>query len=979
MAMRTPLSTLTRLSAAFLLVWTCIVLTGMRNLTSSDLIGGGGASLTALDTFPEWVTFTGVTGTCNNASFVRGDGVCSIPAGSGDVSSNTATSVDSEVALFSSTGGKTLKRSTGTGVTRLVSGVLSVLELSGDVVSSGSNATTIQPNAVALGTDTTGNYVADVAGTVNQIISTHTPGEGSTPTLSLATGIDATKIGAGGVTSTEFGFLSDVTSSIQAQLDSAGGSGISLTVTSLAGADAGAKLATCVSTLPATGGICDARSITGAQVISTNLTLNKANVKVLLGNATYVLSAAVRIIVSANDVDIIGMGDVSFLDATAGTGANSPISVTSSRVLLKSFKLTGCRVAGCTASGIVAAGGADVVVDNLTVAETGGQAIAFNPVTRATARNNRITNARLSGIFAGSGTAPSWIYNNDIVGTGLANVAGHAGVTINGATTVDAHIVNNYIHSVMTNGIRADGSSPNQVEITGNKVDTTGVGSPSTDGECIAVTANNVKITRNDVRNCWVSGILVFGTATDVIVAENSIGNVSISASASHAGIQLHPNALTQTNIKVLDNQVWDDQGVHTTSRSVTLTAGGTMTDILIRGNRDRTLLSAALDLGGYATIQDYDNTSAATTLVPFTKISGTLTGAQVTADTLGPTQIDETAAYALTGVVTEAGNRLRGTMTSADCQSEDVPALAHCFDTVLAQDFFCPLATGLCDTPGQLKANLTAANFPAPQSLNSAATYGRFILGANSQANATIIACVDNNTDGDCTDAGDSGLRAFVDPVDGPTFEAYPAGHLTDNIPTGFAKITKGSGGEYERLTDAGVQTYTNVKPLHSVEPMGHGFGNCTYTEGVLNTSKPVTGYFVCTDADADGFDFDWIAPDSWDAGTLTVEIAALSTNATPTGNLVMSCSGQSVRSADVIANRATTGEQTATMTFATTSKEQHATTAAITLQGTAAAGAHIYMHCDVDATGTTATMADVKIIATPKIEYAIGSRSDG
>lgn len=47
------------------------------------------------------------------------------PASGGDASTNTATSVDSEVALFSGTGGKTLKRATGTGYAKLSSGVLS--------------------------------------------------------------------------------------------------------------------------------------------------------------------------------------------------------------------------------------------------------------------------------------------------------------------------------------------------------------------------------------------------------------------------------------------------------------------------------------------------------------------------------------------------------------------------------------------------------------------------------------------------------------------------------------------------------------------------------------------------------------------------------------------------------------------------------------------------------------------------------------
>lgn len=46
-------------------------------------------------------------------------------AGTGDFSSNTATSVDSEVVLFSGTGGKTGKRATGSGIAKLTSGVLS--------------------------------------------------------------------------------------------------------------------------------------------------------------------------------------------------------------------------------------------------------------------------------------------------------------------------------------------------------------------------------------------------------------------------------------------------------------------------------------------------------------------------------------------------------------------------------------------------------------------------------------------------------------------------------------------------------------------------------------------------------------------------------------------------------------------------------------------------------------------------------------
>jgi hypothetical protein len=52
--------------------------------------------------------------------------------GGGDASTNTATSVDSEVVLFSSTTGKLLKRATGTGFVRLASGVQSTVDGSND-------------------------------------------------------------------------------------------------------------------------------------------------------------------------------------------------------------------------------------------------------------------------------------------------------------------------------------------------------------------------------------------------------------------------------------------------------------------------------------------------------------------------------------------------------------------------------------------------------------------------------------------------------------------------------------------------------------------------------------------------------------------------------------------------------------------------------------------------------------------------------
>lgn len=197
-----------------------------------------------------------------NASGTALDCTTAAPAGSGDVT-GPASSVDSEVALFSGTGGKTIKRASGTGIASLVSGVLSVLskissseinwtdvknmELqtaginwasvknaeiqaaginwtdvnSSQIQSAGINwaSTTalttggdVKANGVALGTQTTGNYVASVS-TTSPITGGVAGAEGTTPTIAIGdAAADGSTKGAAAFNASDFNAASGVIS-----------------------------------------------------------------------------------------------------------------------------------------------------------------------------------------------------------------------------------------------------------------------------------------------------------------------------------------------------------------------------------------------------------------------------------------------------------------------------------------------------------------------------------------------------------------------------------------------------------------------------------------------------------------------------------------------------------------------------------------------------------------------------------------------
>lgn len=112
------------------------------------------------------------------------------------------------------------------------------------------------------------------------------------------------------------------------------------------GADAGAKIASAIADLPATGGIVDARGLEGAQTMASNVTID-AKVRVLLGAVT--LSGAGRFLVN-EDCSLIGLGDEATIFSYSGSG--SAIVPQTSASLTRRVHLAGFRITGTSSGGI---------------------------------------------------------------------------------------------------------------------------------------------------------------------------------------------------------------------------------------------------------------------------------------------------------------------------------------------------------------------------------------------------------------------------------------------------------------------------------------------------------------------------------------------------------------------------------------------------------------------------------------------------
>ena len=180
-----------------------ITSTGTSTFTTVDINGGAVDATVIGATTPAAATFTTVAATSVSAALTSSSVTFTSGTINGTSIGATTPSTGSFTTLAASGGitgnltGNVTGALTGNASTATKLATARDIALSGDVVGTVSfdgsaNATittTIQANSVALGTDTTGDYVAGIGGTTNQITVTSSGGEGSTPTLSLPSAV----------------------------------------------------------------------------------------------------------------------------------------------------------------------------------------------------------------------------------------------------------------------------------------------------------------------------------------------------------------------------------------------------------------------------------------------------------------------------------------------------------------------------------------------------------------------------------------------------------------------------------------------------------------------------------------------------------------------------------------------------------------------------------------------------------------------
>lgn len=368
------------------------------------------------------------------------------------------------------------------------------------------------------------------------------------------------------------------------------------------GADAGAKIANAIGTLPSTGGTVDARGLQGAQTISSDIFSGVTKPGMLLvGASTFTVTATQNI---PSNWTILGIGYTQsvFLDGITGAAANPMFKVTNAdQIILEKIKLQGTANTGNLLSIINTSGShGNHLIQDCTFLSTSG-----------TGKDQAGLSMTSAGIYVYNVSSDLRIHHNIINSNGRGIVFDAAGTGTENA----CEIFSNKLSSNVSDAIQQIGGATLGTSIIGNHIELNG-------GFGISMVAfGGAHISGNYFEANTLGHIRATGTAASgVKVSANLFATNSItdgaaitwtSSGSKSQGVSIDSNYFNLPQAAILSKLVsvdFNDSSI--TNNTVIVAAGGTVTDAfrLETGSLQVSTYGNKKSLAGAGTITNFIN-----------------------------------------------------------------------------------------------------------------------------------------------------------------------------------------------------------------------------------------------------------------------------------------------------------------------------------------------------------------------------------